>query len=171
MKILLTVLFLFFSVVSSAMAARENMEILGTYGDWTAYLLQDEKGKTCYMATEPIKSEGNYKKRDDVFLFVTHHLDENSYDSISVMAGYTYKNTSKPIFQVDKNKSVNFKIYKDTSWVTDEKTGKSLIMQMKKGSKAVLKGTSQRGTLTTDTFSLSGFSKAYRDIQKACGRE
>ena len=42
---------------------------------------------------------------------------------------------------------------------------------MKKGSKAVLKGTSQRGTLTTDTFSLVGFSKAYRDIQKACGRE
>ena len=87
------------------------------------------------------------------------------------MAGYTYKSTSKPIFKIDKNESVNFRIYKDTSWATDEKMGKNLVSQMKKGSKAVLKGTSQRGTLTTDTFSLIGFSKAYRDIQKACGRE
>jgi invasion protein IalB len=171
MKIFLTVLFLFFSVASSVSASEKDMEILGTYGDWTAYMFQNEKGKICYMATEPIKSEGKYKKRDDVFLFVTHHPDENSYDVVNVMAGYTYKSTSKPIFQIDKNKSVNFKIYKDTSWATDEKMGKNLVSQMKKGSKAVLKGTSQRGTLTTDTFSLIGFSKAYRDIQKACGRE
>ena len=33
----------------------------------------------------------------------------------------------------------------------------------------VVKGTSSRDTLTTDTYSLIGFTKAYRAIGKACG--
>ena len=40
---------------------------------------------------------------------------------------------------------------------------------MKKGNRMVVKGTSSRGTLTTDTFSLKGFTKAYGAIGKACG--
>jgi hypothetical protein len=32
-----------------------------------------------------------------------------------------------------------------------------------------VKGTSGRGTETTDTFSLAGFTKAYAEIGKACG--
>ena len=29
-------------------------------------------------------------------------------------------------------------------------------------------GTSSRGTITTDTYSLMGFSKAYQSINEAC---
>ena len=152
-------------------AVDKNLEILGTYDDWTAYAYQDQNGKTCYMATEPTKSEGKYKIRDDVFLFVTHHPNEKSFDVVNVMAGYTYRNTSKPVLKVDKNKGITLAIHADTAWTKDSDTDKKLVAQMKKGSKAILQGTSKRGTLTTDTFSLKGFSKAYRDIQKACGRE
>ena len=31
-------------------------------------------------------------------------------------------------------------------------------------------GTSSRGTITTDTFSLLGFSKAYKKINEACNK-
>lgn len=152
-------------------AASKNLEILGTYDDWTAYLYTDQGTKTCYMATEPIKSQGKYKVRDDVFLFVTHHPKENSFDVVNVMAGYTYKKTSKPFIAVDKNKAINLTVHADTAWAKDAETDIKLVQQMKKGSTAVLKGTSARGTLTTDTFSMKGFSKAYHEIQKACGRE
>ena len=40
---------------------------------------------------------------------------------------------------------------------------------MRKGRTMVVTGTSTRGTLTTDTYSLSGFTKASRAIAKACG--
>jgi hypothetical protein len=33
----------------------------------------------------------------------------------------------------------------------------------------IVKGTSSRGTLTTDTYSLSGFTAAFNAISKACG--
>ena len=142
---------------------------MGTFDDWTAYVFEDAKGKTCYMATEPIKSIGKYKVRDDVFLFVTHHPAEKTFDVVNVMAGYTYKKSSKPQLSIDDNKAETLAIHADTAWSKDSKTDEKLVAQMKKGSSATLKGTSARGTLTTDTFSLKGFSKAYNEIQKACG--
>jgi hypothetical protein len=39
---------------------------------------------------------------------------------------------------------------------------------MRAGSRLVAKGTSNRDTLTTDTYSLTGFSAAYNAINKAC---
>ena len=32
-------------------------------------------------------------------------------------------------------------------------------------------GTSSRGTITSDTFSLMGFSKAYQKINEACKKD
>ncbi len=156
---------------TSVWAASAGTEILGTFDDWTAYVFPDKDGKVCYMTTEPTKSQGKYKVRDDVFLFVTHRTGEKTYDVVNVMAGYTYRKTSKPTFKVDNKKAITLVAHADTAWTKDSKTDKELVAQMKSGSKAVLKGTSKRGTLTTDTFSLKGFSKAYRAIQKACGRE
>lgn len=158
-------------VATSVYAAENGMEILGTYDAWTAYVFQDADGKVCYIASEPTKSQGKYKIRDDVFLFVTHRMADKTFDVVNVMAGYTYRKGSKPTFTVDKQKPVSLVSHTDTAWTKDSKTDKLLVNQMRKGNAAVLKGTSQRGTLTTDTFSLKGFSKAYRAIQKACGRE
>lgn len=159
------------TISTSVCAAGNGMEILGTYDAWTAYVFQDKDGKVCYMTSEPTKSRGKYKIRDDVFLFVTHRMADKTFDVVNVMAGYTYRKGSKPTFTVDKKKPVSLVSHADTAWTKDGKTDRVLVDQMRKGSTAVLKGTSQRGTLTTDTFSLKGFSKAYRAIQKACGRE
>lgn len=158
-------------VLSFQVMAGSKTEILGTFDDWTAYVFFDNGGKVCYMATEPTQSEGKYKIRDDVFLFVTHRMADKTFDTVNVMAGYTYKKSSKPTFTVDNKKAITMVSHADTAWTKDAKTDKLLVSQMRAGNKAVLKGTSRRGTLTTDTFSLKGFSKAYRAIQKACGRE
>ena len=154
-----------------ALAADKKPDILGTYDNWTAYVYTHQGEKTCYMATVPTKSKGKYSKRGDVFLSVAHHPDKNEFDVVNVMAGYTYKKGSKPVITVDKNKAVALVSYEDGAWTKDKAADTQLVAQMKKGSAAVLKGTSVRGTATTDTFSMKGFSKAYHDIQKACGRE
>ncbi len=152
-----------------AMAQTEKIQILGTFGDWSAYTISEADGLVCYMSSMPIESQGKYKLRDDVFLTVTHRLGDKTFDVVSVIPGYTYKKTSKPLFSVDKNKAVKLIAVQNAAWASDA-DDKKLVSQMRKGSRAVLKGTSVRGTLTTDTFSLKGFSKAYQAIQKACGR-
>lgn len=164
-------LFLGCIFVSAVAVAGDKPEILGTYDAWTAYVYTHQGEKTCYMATTPTKSKGKYSKRGDVFLSVAHHPDKNEFNVVNVMAGYTYKKGSKPVMSVDKNKGVALVSYEDGAWTKDKDTDSKLVAQMKKGSTAVLQGTSVRGTLTTDTFSMKGFSKAYQEIQKACGRE
>ncbi len=169
MKKFLSVLTGVVLISTTCMAATNKMEILGTYGDWTAYSYSDPDGKVCYIASSPIKSAGKYKKRDDVFLIVTHRPKQKTFNVINTVAGYTYKKGSKPSFSIDKNKAFSLSSYADTAWAKDNDTDKKIVNQLKKGNKAVLSGSSVRGTKTTDTFSLKGFSKAYQEINKACG--
>ena len=147
-----------------------NLKNLGTFGEWTAYTYNGEGGKLCYIATQPTKSTGKYSKRDDVFLMVTHRPAEKAFNVVNTVAGYTYKKGSKPTLTIDKKKAITLVSHEDTAWAKDNKTDKQLVSQMKAGSTAVLRGTSRRGTAITDTFSLKGFSKAYREISEACGQ-
>ena len=148
-----------------------EIEVLGSFDNWSAYSFNDGTDNVCYMATQPTKSQGKYSRRDDVFLIVAHRPNIKTYDVVDVVAGYTYKSTSKPQLTIDKNKAIQLVRYENTAWAKDAATDAQLVAEMKKGSNATLLGTSARGTKTTDTFSLKGFSKAYDAINKACGRE
>ena len=55
------------------------------------------------------------------------------------------------------------------AWAHDAKTDAVLVKTKRAGAKMVIKGTSWRGTLTTDTYSLKGFTAAYNASRKACG--
>jgi len=155
----------------SCAASASNIEVLGSFDNWSAYSYDDGTDHVCYMASQPTKSQGKYSRRDDVFLIVTHRPKNKTFDVVNVVAGYTYKSTSKPEITIDKNKSIGLKRHEDTAWAPNAATDEKLVAEMKKGSNATLIGTSARGTKTTDTFSLKGFSKAYEAINKACGRE
>ena len=46
-----------------------------------------------------------------------------------------------------------------------------IINAMKSSLKLSVEGTSSRGTITTDTYSLLGFTKAYKKINEACQKK
>lgn len=145
-------------------------EILGTFGNWTSYRIKEKDGNLCYMASVPQKSQGKYKKRGDIYLIVAHRPNNNSFDLVSMTAGYTYKKGSSVSVKVDSKPQINMFTDDGTAWAETTELDKKIVSQFKAGNTAVIKGTSSLGTLTTDTFSLSGFTKAYNAINKACGR-
>jgi len=152
----------------AAPAAAQGIKRLGDFGDWNAYTFT-EKGKVaCYMASMPKKSEGKYKKRGDVFAIVTHRPSEKRRDVVSVVAGYTYQKDSwvRVVIGTD-----TFRLFTqdDGAWAPDHEKDTALVAAMIKGRSMVVEGTSSRGTKTTDTYSLNGFTKAYQAINKACG--
>lgn len=167
-------LFLMMAILAAATAVcaqgAPQLAILGTFSNWTAYALNDPAGKVCYAASEPSSTETKAKGRDDVFLMITHRPQRNEFDVLSMKAGYTYQKGSKPTIKVDANKAIALKSYEDSAWSPDAETDARLIAQMKKGGKAVVSGTSVRGTKTADTFSLKGITKALEAADKACGR-
>jgi hypothetical protein len=144
-------------------AASAKVVEIGVYGDWRPYT----DGAVCYMGSEPKKAEGKYKARDQPYVFVSHRPKAKSLGVIEVGAGYTYKLGSEAGVAIGEK---SFLLFADgnTAWARNAKTDRALVAAMKGGKAMVIKGTSSRGTLTTDTYSLAGFTAAFAAIGKAC---
>jgi hypothetical protein len=156
-------------VAAGPARAADDPTLIGTFGAWKAYSLTESDGtKVCYMASQPTKDEGKYSRRGDIFALITHRPSEDSRNVFSYVTGYDYKADSEATLTVD-GKAFGLFTQGDTAWARDSETDNKIAEALRKGSKMVVKGTSSRGTLTTDTFSLSGSGAAHDAINKACG--
>ncbi|MBU6234285.1 MAG: hypothetical protein KGQ41_00430 [Alphaproteobacteria bacterium] len=154
--------------LACAPALADEPKLLSTHNDWTAYSFKENGGTVCYMASTPKKSEGNYKKRDQVFALVTHRPSENTKNVFSFIAGYTYKPGSDVTVTFDDKQTFTLFTNKDMAWAKDAETDNKITESLRKGSKMVVKGESVRGTQTVDNFSLKGTGGAHEAINKAC---
>ena len=142
--------------------------LIETTDDWSAFTDDEGGKKVCYVGSEPKKETGDYKARDETFMLVTQRPAEKSMDVVSVTAGYTYKKDSEASITVGNE---TFRLFTDAglAWAPDAKADLAIVAAMKKGANMTVVGTSARGTITTDIYSLKGFSAAYAAANKACG--
>ncbi|MBR2273755.1 MAG: hypothetical protein IJ864_02855 [Alphaproteobacteria bacterium] len=141
---------------------------LGEYKDWTAYYYQEGKNLVCYMASTPKKDEGNYKTRGDIYAIITHRPADRSYNVVNFVAGYPFKKSSNVTVKIGTTTFNNLFTNGDNAWAPDNATDKKLVEAMKRGERMIVEGTSARGTKTKDTYSLAGFSGAYKAISSKC---
>lgn len=151
-------------------AEAASPKLIGEYNDWSAYYYQEGKNLVCYMASSPKKDEGKYTSRGNIYVVVTHRPGEKSFDVVNFVAGYTYKKDSAVQVKIGKKVIDRMFVDQDKAWAINEKVDKELVTAMKNGERMIVHGTSSRGTETKDTYSLSGFSAAYRAISSKCGR-
>lgn len=142
---------------------------LGEFGRWAGWMLEEQGGKLCYIYSEPTKSEGDYTRRGDTYVQVTHRSAANSRNVVSVTAGYLYRETSEVEVVIDGDRKFMLFTEGDSAWARDSKTDNAIVQAMRAGRTMVVRGTSVRGTLTTDTYSLNGVTAAHNAISKACG--
>ena len=137
--------------------------------DWGAYRYEDDNGRICFISSEPKKSIGDYdpKNRGDIHVFVSHGPGKAERDVVQVIAGYRYKKQSEVTLKIDRN-SFNLFTIDDRAYAESEEQDIQIIAAMKRGTKMTVIGTSSRGTVTTDTYSLLGFTKAKTVIDKTC---
>lgn len=156
-----------FVLVLQAPVHAQEAKQLGQFGDWEAYRESDGGKAVCYVGSQPKTAKGKYKKRGKTYVLITHRPAEKSFGVASFKAGYAYRKDSEVDVVIGAE---TFKLFTDSghAFAYDQKTDAALVKAMIRGAKMVVKGTSSRGTLTTDTYSLKGFSAAYRAIGKAC---
>lgn len=155
-------------IIPSSVEANSATEIkLSNPGKWKAYSFVENGEKVCYMTSTPITDAGNYTTRGDIAAFITHWPSNSSKDVFSYVAGYPYKKASDVSVQIG-GQTFSLFTQGEMAWAPDENTDKRLISAIKRGSKMIVKGTSSRGTLTTDTYSLEGSTAAYNAITKEC---
>ena len=160
------IFFLFIMLVGATPA---SAELLVESGDWAAYKEKNSGGTVCFASSEPTKAKGAYKKRGDIFAIVTHQPQENTVNEVSFQAGYTYKKGVDINAKIDTKKSFKLFTQGESAWTYDKKSDEAMVTAMKRGTTMVVKGISSRGTKTTDTYSLKGFTKALKTAAKACG--
>ena len=142
--------------------------LLGKAKDWRAYVVGNGAEKLCFAYSEPTKEEGKYAQRGKVSVTVSHRPGDKVKNEISFAAGYTYKRDSQVDVTVDGKKFILF-VDGGSAWTPDAATDAKLREALASGRTMVVKGRSSRGTQTTDTYSLSGSTKALELIDEACG--
>jgi invasion protein IalB len=165
MKKYILALSLFFSLPAVANTVPTE---LGEFKDWTAYFYKEGKNTVCYMASTPKKDEGNYKTRGDIYAIVTHRPADKSYNVVNFVSGYPYKKGQKVVVKIGTTSFNNLFTSNDNAWAPDNETDKKLVDAMKRGERMIVEGVSARGTKTKDTYSLAGFSGAYKAISEKC---
>ena len=121
----------------------------------------------CYIGSAPISSDlPETKKRGENYILV-YKIIGTEENIIQIEAGYKY-NLDKTINVKIDNTNFNFYSTEDsseTAWTNDDK---KVIYAMKKGLELTLTGESTRGTITNDTYTLQGFTKAVNQLNKDC---
>jgi invasion protein IalB len=158
-------------------------ELVGSYGDWSVFHSQSGKNKVCYALAQPKTRDPDDLKRDPGYAFISERPGEGVRNEVSLIMGFDVgapsADDSGDGKEKKKNKLVaptaevgdsNFDLLPKGAnlWVKNAAQESAMIAEMRKGKALVVKATSKKGNLTTDTYSLSGFAQAIDRALKDC---
>jgi len=156
----------------SSVAADTSPTLLGTFNDWSAFQTSTSQGRTCYALAKPKSSEPKKAKRDPVYLLISDWPLRKTRSEPEIVPGYEYKSDGSVTAAVGSDRFEFFTRNDGDSgsaWIKEQPDEVRFVEAMKRGAQVNVTGTSQRGTVTHDTYSLNGFSAALDKIHSACG--
>ena len=163
-KIVLVVLF---SFIFNFANAEENLKSLGKFKDWESFVLVEGENKVCFAQSAPIIRAPKKLKRDPSRLFVTFRPSESIKNEISVTNGYDFK-LKAPVTAKSGKKVYDLFSKGRFAWVVDNEDESKLIVTMKKASRLMIIGNTNKDDQTTDHYSMMGFTKAFNTAKKSC---
>ena len=162
---------LFFSILIaifvSNFVSAEELKSIGKFKDWESFVLTQDGNKICFAQSKPVLRAPKKLKRDPSRLFVSFRPAEKIKNEISVTNGYEFKLKS-PVTAKSGKKSYDLFSKGNFAWVVDNEDESKLITTMKKASRLMIIGNSDKGEQTTDHYSMMGFTKAYNTTKKRC---
>ena len=155
--------------------------LVASFGDWGVYQTQAAKGRVCYTLAQPKDRAPADLKRDPAYAFISDRPGEGVRNEISFIMGFDVANSPDAAPADPKKKGADtgamaivgdqsFELLAKTAnlWVKNAAKESQLIDQMRKAAKLQVKAASKKGHVTTDTYSLAGFTQALDRVQKDC---
>jgi len=152
-------------------ALADSANLLGVFGNWTAYSTGSGNSMTCYAMSKPRATQPKNAKRTAIYLMVSDWPGRKVKAEPEIVPGYEYKETAPVSLAIGPDKFSFFarnESKSGTAWLKSLAENDKLIDTMKGGVSAVAAGTSSRGTKSVDTYSLSGFNDALAKIHAVC---
>ena len=169
--------------------------LAASFGDWSVYVGQAGKGRICYALAQPKTREPASLNRDPGYAFISDRPAEGVRNEVSFIMGFDIaaggdnseakpeakpakhasKSTSKakaqslvaPVASVEET-SFEMLAKGGNLWVKNAARESELIAVMRKGTKLTVKASSLKGHVSTDVYSLAGFSQAMDRLLKEC---
>lgn len=147
--------------------AAQSVKLVERSGAWSIYADTATPKQVCFAAATPQAVEPIGANRGSIFFYISAWPKDGIKAEPSVKVGY-------PI-NIEKDVTVTigtdvFKLFskEQHGFVADPSEELKLIDALRKGSTAIVRATSTRGTSTTDTYSLSGISQALDKLTATC---
>jgi invasion protein IalB len=157
------------AVGALAATAAYGQTPVGTFKSWTAFVSNDAEGKMCFVASTPTDSKYSQPitSRDPVYFMITSIPTKKIKNEVSTIIGYGFGANAEVTIDVDGAKFKMFTANSDTAWAMPNDEA-ALVEALKKGTQMTIQGSSRRGTVTTDTYSLSGVTAALGKMATEC---
>ena len=154
---------------AAAPAGDSQPNLLGQYGDWGAYTASPGGKKVCFAIAKPASSVTTPpgRPRNPIFMFISTRPADKVTNEVSIIIGYPFKPGADASLEVG---STAYGLYtqQDGGWIKNATEEAQAVDAMRGGQSAAVKGTSAKGTQSSDTFSLKGLSQALDRVAQDC---
>ena len=162
-------LYISFIVILISFSARsaEDLKSIGKFKDWETFTVTENDNKICFAQSIPILRAPKKFERNPSRLFISFRPTENIKDEVSATSGYTFQK-EKIVKAKTGKKTYDFFSREEFAWIIDTEEEQRFIKAMKKASRVMIIGRTEKGKQTVDHYSLMGFTKAYNTAKKNC---
>lgn len=148
---------------------------LGTFDGWRAFEAGPNNAKICYLTARPTRSDSRpaNAQRGEISLVIAHHQNPRRNDEFTMNVGYPARDGGE--IEIGRAKvalSTLAQANAQSLWAREADGDRLVVNALRTAAgntTAAVRGTSSRGTETTDTFALAGFQRALAEIDRACG--
>ncbi|SVA43875.1 uncharacterized protein METZ01_LOCUS96729 [marine metagenome] len=162
-------LYISFIIILISFSARsaEDLKSIGKFKDWETFTVTENDNKICFAQSIPILRAPKKFERNSSRLFITFRPSEDIKDEVSATSGYTFQK-EKIVKAKTGKKTYDFFSQEEFAWILDTEEEQRFIKAMKKASRVMIIGRTEKGKQTVDHYSLMGFTKAYNTAKKNC---
>ena len=162
-------LYISFIIILISFSARsaEDLKSIGKFKNWETFTVTENNNKICFAQSIPILRAPKKFERNPSRLFISFRPTEDIKDEVSATSGYTFQK-EKIVKAKSGKKTFDFFAQENFAWILDTEEEQKFIQAMKKASRVMIIGRTDKGKQTIDHYSLMGFSKAYNTAKKNC---
>lgn len=156
------------SILAAAPSVAQQAQNLGTFSFWTAWKGTDANGEMCYISSQPQDTAPDNVRRSPIHFLVINRKGLGTKNEVQTLIGYPFNTTDSKASATIDGKAYPMVTEGEAAWLASTADEPAFVEALKAGSRLVVRGTSQRGTDTVDTYDLSGVTAAMAEIEKAC---
>lgn len=153
----------FLLALAATPVAAQSVQALGEFRDWAAYSAAEGTGQVCFAMSKPTDVSPPVDGYTQAYLYLTNRPGEGVSNEINLVAGFDFA-PDQPATLTVGGKTFDLFTQKDAAWLLDASQNDNLAGALRAGSTVVIEGTTDKGILVTETFSLSGATAASRAI-------